>query len=72
MCEEDLKTFDPKLNNDNLIKSLQTLKQFYTDLQLKEVGCVHAMYCMDHLGWDIRCSVNVSPPNCSCRVIVDI
>ena len=37
MCEEDLKTFDPKLNNENLIKSLQTLKQFYADLQLKEV-----------------------------------
>lgn len=37
MCEEDLKSFDPKLNNDNLIKSLQSLKQFYADLQLKEV-----------------------------------
>lgn len=47
MCEEDLKTFDPKLNNENLIKSLQTLKQFYADLQLKEVRHTYYMYIVD-------------------------
>ncbi|XP_046839078.1 germinal-center associated nuclear protein-like [Xenia sp. Carnegie-2017] len=32
LCEEDIHSFDPKINNENLTKCLQTLKQIYTDL----------------------------------------
>ena len=32
LCEEDMMTFDEKINNENLTKSLQTLKELYEDL----------------------------------------
>ena len=32
LCEEDLRSFDPKINNENLTKCLQSLKQYYADL----------------------------------------
>ncbi|XP_028404230.1 germinal-center associated nuclear protein-like isoform X2 [Dendronephthya gigantea] len=32
LCEEDMHSFDPKINNENLTKCMQTLKQFYVDL----------------------------------------
>ncbi|XP_041348525.1 germinal-center associated nuclear protein-like isoform X1 [Gigantopelta aegis] len=40
LCEEDMAVFDEKINNENLTKCLQTLKEFYHDLALK-----HAVFC---------------------------
>ncbi|XP_014672772.1 PREDICTED: germinal-center associated nuclear protein-like [Priapulus caudatus] len=33
LCEEEMMTFDPKINDENLTKTLQTLKQMYDDLE---------------------------------------
>ena len=33
LCEEDAHDFDPKLNNENLTKCLQSLKHMYHDLR---------------------------------------
>lgn len=35
LCEEEMGTFDPKINDENLTKCLQTLKEFYQDLQMQ-------------------------------------
>ncbi|XP_063787906.1 germinal-center associated nuclear protein [Pseudophryne corroboree] len=32
LCEEPLRSFDPKINNENLTKCLQSLKEMYQDL----------------------------------------
>eukprot|EP00118_Oscarella_pearsei_P003719 m.15479 g.15479 ORF g.15479 m.15479 type:complete len:1736 (+) comp26395_c0_seq1:192-5399(+) len=40
LCEEDIQSFDPNINNENLTKCLQSLKQYYTDLHnLKNITC---------------------------------
>lgn len=39
LCEEELSAFDPKINNENLAKCLQTLKHFYYDLSLRGLRC---------------------------------
>ncbi|XP_022083515.1 germinal-center associated nuclear protein-like [Acanthaster planci] len=39
LCEEDLSTIDPKINNENLTKCMQSLKQFYRDLASEGVVC---------------------------------
>lgn len=39
LCEEELSAFDPKINNENLAKCLQTLKHFYYDLSLRGMRC---------------------------------
>ncbi|XP_071490038.1 germinal-center associated nuclear protein-like [Diadema antillarum] len=39
LCEEDMMTFDPKINNENLTKCLQSLKQFYHDLASEGIFC---------------------------------
>ena len=36
LCEEDMAIFDPKINNENLTKCLQTLKELYSDLSTKQ------------------------------------
>jgi len=36
LCEEDMAVFDPKINNENLTKCLQTLKEMYTDLGTRQ------------------------------------
>ncbi|XP_074646256.1 germinal-center associated nuclear protein-like [Tubulanus polymorphus] len=36
LCEEDMMTFDAKINNENLTKCLQTLKELYHDLDMKQ------------------------------------
>ena len=38
MCEEELKIFDPKMNNESLARHLQSLRQFYTDLKIEKVS----------------------------------
>jgi len=40
LCEEDFAIFDPKINNENLTKCLQTLKEMYSDL-----GTKHDVVC---------------------------
>ena len=40
LCEEELLDFDPKINDENLTKCLQTLKQYYTDLRQTVWLCV--------------------------------
>ena len=39
LCEEDMSSFDPKLNNENLTKCMQSLKEFYRDLRTEQVSC---------------------------------
>jgi hypothetical protein len=36
LCEEDMAIFDPKINDENLTKCLQTLKELYADLSIKQ------------------------------------
>ena len=38
LCEEDMNSFDAKINTENLTKCLQTLKQFYGDLYKDKVN----------------------------------
>lgn len=39
LVEEDAMTFDTKINNENLTKCLQTLKEMYSDLRKRGVAC---------------------------------
>uniref|UniRef100_A0A8C5QB66 Germinal-center associated nuclear protein n=1 Tax=Leptobrachium leishanense TaxID=445787 RepID=A0A8C5QB66_9ANUR len=39
LCEEPTSSFDPKINNENLTKCLQSLKEMYQDLQNRGVSC---------------------------------
>ncbi len=39
LCEMDRHAFDPKLNDENLMKCLQSLEHMYTDLNLKGIRC---------------------------------
>ncbi|XP_059170750.1 germinal-center associated nuclear protein-like isoform X2 [Physella acuta] len=39
LCEEDMMSFDPKINNENLTKCLQTLKELYADLEKRQIFC---------------------------------
>ena len=37
--EEEMNIFDARINNENLVKSIQSLKDFYYDLSLKRIDC---------------------------------
>ncbi|KAM9804598.1 germinal-center associated nuclear protein [Neosynchiropus ocellatus] len=39
LSQESLSTFDPKINNENLTKCLQSLKEMYEDLKTHDVYC---------------------------------
>ncbi|BFZ10368.1 hypothetical protein BsWGS_13408 [Bradybaena similaris] len=39
LCEEDMMTFDAKINSENLTKCLQTLKELYADLEKRGIFC---------------------------------
>ncbi|KAM4611218.1 germinal-center associated nuclear protein, partial [Discoglossus pictus] len=39
LCEEPMSSFDTKINNENLTKCLQSLKEMYQDLQNRGVYC---------------------------------
>ncbi|XP_056392365.1 germinal-center associated nuclear protein [Hyla sarda] len=39
LCEEPMSSFDPKINNENLTKCLQSLKEMYQDLQNRGEIC---------------------------------
>lgn len=39
LCEEEMKDFDPKINEENLSNCLQTLKDFYYDLSIRSIYC---------------------------------
>lgn len=39
LCEEDMHSFDDKINNENMTKCLQTLKENYSDLEKKQEFC---------------------------------
>uniref|UniRef100_A0A8C0VJL2 Germinal-center associated nuclear protein n=1 Tax=Cyanistes caeruleus TaxID=156563 RepID=A0A8C0VJL2_CYACU len=39
MCEEPMSSFDAKINNENLTKCLQSLKEMYQDLANKGIYC---------------------------------
>nr|XP_056712839.1 germinal-center associated nuclear protein [Euleptes europaea] len=39
LCEEPMSSFDAKINNENMTKCLQSLKEMYQDLANKEVYC---------------------------------
>ncbi|KAM6934890.1 germinal-center associated nuclear protein [Xenentodon cancila] len=39
LCEERLSSFDAKINNENMTKCLQSLKEMYEDLALQQTFC---------------------------------
>lgn len=39
MCEEPMSSFDAKINNENMTKCLQSLKEMYQDLRNKGIFC---------------------------------
>uniref|UniRef100_A0A8C1Z6F6 Germinal-center associated nuclear protein n=1 Tax=Cyprinus carpio TaxID=7962 RepID=A0A8C1Z6F6_CYPCA len=39
LCQEPMMSFDTKINNENMTKCLQSLKEMYQDLATKEVYC---------------------------------
>lgn len=39
MCEEPMSSFDAKINNENMTKCLQSLKEMYQDLRGRGVFC---------------------------------
>ncbi|XP_046912006.2 RRM_XMAS2 and SAC3_GANP domain-containing protein xmas [Dermatophagoides farinae] len=39
LCEQEMKDFDPKINEENLNNCLQTLKDFYNDLSIRGIYC---------------------------------
>jgi hypothetical protein len=43
LCEEEISTFDPKMNTQTTAGHLQSLKQMYHDLSHKVRGCTHHM-----------------------------
>uniref|UniRef100_A0A8C4IA11 Germinal-center associated nuclear protein n=1 Tax=Dicentrarchus labrax TaxID=13489 RepID=A0A8C4IA11_DICLA len=39
LCEEHISTFDAKINNENMTKCLQSLKEMYQDLATRNIYC---------------------------------
>nr|XP_014424093.1 germinal-center associated nuclear protein [Pelodiscus sinensis] len=39
LCEEPMSSFDAKINNENMTKCLQSLKEMYQDLATKDIFC---------------------------------
>lgn len=39
LCELDVHHFDPKLNDENLMKCLQSLEHMYDDLRRRDINC---------------------------------
>uniref|UniRef100_A0A6Q2X0U9 Germinal-center associated nuclear protein n=1 Tax=Esox lucius TaxID=8010 RepID=A0A6Q2X0U9_ESOLU len=39
LCQEHMRTFDAKINNENMTKCLQSLKEMYQDLATRDVYC---------------------------------
>ncbi|XP_054471888.1 germinal-center associated nuclear protein [Anoplopoma fimbria] len=39
LCEENLSAFDAKINNENMTKCLQSLKEMYQDLAMRNIYC---------------------------------
>lgn len=39
LCEEHMSSFDAKINNENMTKCLQSLKEMYQDLATRHIYC---------------------------------
>ncbi|KAK2839484.1 hypothetical protein Q5P01_013224 [Channa striata] len=39
LCEEPMSSFDAKINNENMTKCLQSLKEMYQDLAMQQIYC---------------------------------
>lgn len=39
LCEEPMSSFDAKINNENMTKCLQSLKEMYQDLGMRQIYC---------------------------------
>lgn len=39
LCEEHISSFDAKINNENMTKCLQSLKEMYQDLAARQIFC---------------------------------
>ncbi|XP_034430226.1 germinal-center associated nuclear protein isoform X2 [Hippoglossus hippoglossus] len=39
LCEEHMSSFDAKINNENMTKCLQSLKEMYQDLAMRQIYC---------------------------------
>ncbi|XP_023217239.1 germinal-center associated nuclear protein-like [Centruroides sculpturatus] len=57
LCEEDMATFDAKINNENLTKCLQTLKHLYHDLNIQNIQCPQES---EFRAYDVLLNINES------------
>uniref|UniRef100_A0A8D2K3D2 Germinal-center associated nuclear protein n=1 Tax=Theropithecus gelada TaxID=9565 RepID=A0A8D2K3D2_THEGE len=55
MCEEPMSSFDAKINNENMTKCLQSLKEMYQDLRNKGVFCASEA---EFQGYNVLLSLN--------------
>uniref|UniRef100_A0A8C6RUG5 Minichromosome maintenance complex component 3 associated protein n=1 Tax=Nannospalax galili TaxID=1026970 RepID=A0A8C6RUG5_NANGA len=55
MCEEPMSSFDAKINNENMTKCLQSLKEMYQDLRNKGVFCANEA---EFQGYNVLLSLN--------------
>ncbi|XP_039735713.1 germinal-center associated nuclear protein isoform X2 [Pteropus medius] len=55
MCEEPMSSFDAKINNENMTKCLQSLKEMYQDLRGKGVCCAREA---EFQGYSVLLSLN--------------
>ncbi|XP_035138910.3 germinal-center associated nuclear protein isoform X2 [Callithrix jacchus] len=55
MCEEPMSSFDAKINNENLTKCLQSLKEMYQDLRNKGIFCASEA---EFQGYNVLLSLN--------------
>lgn len=55
MCEEPMSSFDTKINNENMTKCLQSLKEMYQDLRGKGVCCAREA---EFQGYSVLLSLN--------------
>ena len=44
LCEDEVKTFDPKMNHESLARHLQSLRQLYNDLKTDKVKTELSVY----------------------------
>ncbi|EPY77865.1 hypothetical protein CB1_001169009 [Camelus ferus] len=55
MCEEPMSSFDAKINNENMTKCLQSLKEMYQDLRNRGVLCAREA---EFQGYNVLLSLN--------------
>ena len=50
LCEMDVSNFDPKINNENLEKTMKTVLDMYEDVHLHHAGKINSILVKNHFG----------------------